>query len=106
MTNTSIELEAIQAVEKELDRVINKFTEVRESTLTEIGDVANVLEELIRVLVKTSQEATGSTMSTATQVGSSSGTSTADNEDEPMADAETEMQVEIEREYSINFCHY
>lgn len=88
MTNTSIELEAIQAVEKELDRVINKFTEIRESALAEIGDVATLLEELMEALSK-AEKIRGATMNTGTQVDTT-------DTDDPMAD-EADMQVEMER---------
>lgn len=89
MTNTSIELEAIQAVEKELDRVINKFTEIRDNALAEIGDVAALLEELLKALGKAEREMSGTTIDTGTQVD------TADTDD-PMA-SEADMQVEMER---------
>lgn len=87
ITNTSLELEAIQAVEKELDRVINKFTEIRESALAEIGDVAALLEELMQALGK-AEKMRGATINTGTQVD-------ATDTDDPMVD-ETEMQVEME----------
>ncbi|XP_065366278.1 E3 ubiquitin-protein ligase RMND5A [Calliphora vicina] len=80
----SSELEPIIAVEKELDRVISKFTEIQENAAAEIGDVASLLEELMQVLGKAEQEMTG-TINTGTQVDT----------DDPMAD-EAEMQVEME----------
>lgn len=83
----SSELEPILAVEKELDRVINKFTEIKEMAEAEINDVATLLEELMQVLGKAEQEMTG-TINTGTQVDT----------DDPMAD-EAEMQVEMERRF-------
>lgn len=85
-SSSSVELEAISAVEKELDRVINKFTEIKENAAAEINDVATLLEELMRALSKAEQEMTGSTINTGTQVDT----------DDPMAD-EADMQVEMER---------
>ncbi|KAI9588843.1 E3 ubiquitin-protein ligase RMND5A [Glossina fuscipes] len=84
-SSSSVELEAISAVEKELDRVINKFTEIKENAAAEINDVATLLEELMRALSKAEQEMTGSTINTGTQVDT----------DDPMAD-EADMQVEME----------
>lgn len=83
----SSELEPIIAVEKELDRVINKFTEIRENAAAEIGDVASLLEELMQILGKAELEMTG-TINTGTQVDT----------DDPMADV-AEMQVEMERKF-------
>lgn len=83
------ELEPILAVEKELDRVINKFTEIKEMADAEINDVATLLEELMQVLGKAEQEMTG-TINTGTQVDT----------DDPMAD-EAEMQVEMERKFGF-----
>lgn len=90
----SSELEPILAVEKELDRVINKFTEIKEMAEAEINDVATLLEELMQVLGKAEQEMTG-TINTGTQVDT----------DDPMAD-EAEMQVEMERKFFLekSFC--
>ncbi|XP_013107473.1 E3 ubiquitin-protein ligase RMND5A isoform X2 [Stomoxys calcitrans] len=78
------ELEAITAVDKELDRVINKFTEIRENAAAEINDVASLLEELLQVLARAEQEMTG-TINTGTQVDT----------DDHMTD-EAEMLVEME----------
>ncbi|XP_073835348.1 required for meiotic nuclear division 5 protein souji [Musca autumnalis] len=78
------ELEAITAVEKELDRVINKFSEIRENAAAEINDVASLLEELLQVLARAEQEMTG-TINTGTQVDA----------DDHMTD-EAEMLVEME----------
>lgn len=81
----SSELEPIIAVEKELDRVISKFTEIKDNASAEINDVASLLEELMEVLGKAEQEMTG-TINTGTQVDT----------DDPMA-GEADMQVEMER---------
>lgn len=81
------ELEAITAVEKELDRVINKFTEIREKASAEISDVASLLDQLLQVLARAEQEMAG-TINTGTQVDA----------DDQMTD-EAEMLVEMERKY-------
>lgn len=81
----SNELEPILAVEKELDKVIAKFTEIRENAAAELNDVATLLDELMQVLGKAEQEMSG-TINTGTQIDT----------DDPMND-EAEMQVEMER---------
>ena len=85
----SNELEPILAVEKELDKVIAKFTEIRENATAELNDVATLLDELMQVLGKAEQEMSG-TINTGTQVDT----------DDPMND-EAEMQVEMERTYIV-----
>uniref|UniRef100_A0A1A9X2B0 RING-Gid-type domain-containing protein n=1 Tax=Glossina brevipalpis TaxID=37001 RepID=A0A1A9X2B0_9MUSC len=88
-SSSSVELEAINVVEKELDHVINKFIEIKESATAEINDVATLLEELLRALNKAEQEITRSTINTGTQI---------DIGDDPKAD-EADMQVEMECRY-------
>ncbi|XP_075154665.1 required for meiotic nuclear division 5 protein souji [Haematobia irritans] len=81
---SAAEIESITAVEKELDRVINKFTEIRENAAAEINDVASLLQELLQVLARAEQEMAG-TINTGTQVDA----------DDHMDD-EAEMLVEME----------
>lgn len=85
----SADVEALNAVGKELDRVIYKLKDIRENAAAEIADVATLLEELMKVLNKAEQEMSG-TINTSTQVDAPS------DVDDPMAD-EADMQVEMER---------
>ena len=85
-TNTA-DHESCLAVEKELDRVINKFNLIRESAAADITDVATLLEELTQALGKAEQEM----VSTSTQVDVA-----ADIDMDQME--EEDMHVEMERE--------
>ncbi|XP_018798083.1 PREDICTED: protein RMD5 homolog A [Bactrocera latifrons] len=84
----SADVEALNSVGKELDRVIYKLKDIRENAAAEIADVATLLEELMKVLNKAEQEMSG-TINTSTQVDAPS------DVDDPMAD-EADMQVEME----------
>ncbi|XP_068143882.1 E3 ubiquitin-protein ligase RMND5A [Drosophila tropicalis] len=82
------EVWACASVEKDLDRVVTKLEQLHENASAEIGDIASLMSELVKVLGKAEQTVT--TLNSSTQVGSGS-------LDDPM-DIEHGMNMQVETE--------